>query len=97
MRRLSAKADFCPARIKPILWNHHSHVLWQPCAAAFSRSLLRPGIQGDHHILEVIEGDMSRRAQALVLEWGALHRMELRQAWDLAIGADYHWNNVEPC
>ena len=34
--------------------------------------------------LEVIEGSMSRRAQALVLEWAALHRAELRQAWDLA-------------
>ena len=34
--------------------------------------------------LEIIEGSMSRRAQALVLEWAALHRTELRQAWDLA-------------
>jgi hypothetical protein len=34
--------------------------------------------------LEVIEGGMSRRAQALVLEWAALHRTELRQAWDRA-------------
>ena len=34
--------------------------------------------------LEVIEGDMSRRAQALVLEWAALHRTELRRAWELA-------------
>lgn len=34
--------------------------------------------------LEVIEGDMTRRARALVLEWAAMHRPELRQAWDLA-------------
>ena len=34
--------------------------------------------------LEVMEGDMSRRARALVLEWAALHRAELRQAWELA-------------
>jgi len=34
--------------------------------------------------LEVIEGRMSRRAQALVLEWAALHRAELRQAWEQA-------------
>jgi hypothetical protein len=27
---------------------------------------------------------MTRRAQALVLEWAALHRPELRQAWELA-------------
>ena len=34
--------------------------------------------------LEVMEGDMTRRAQALVLEWAVLHRTELRQAWELA-------------
>lgn len=34
--------------------------------------------------LEIIEGAMSRRAQALVLEWAALHRVELRRAWELA-------------
>ena len=28
--------------------------------------------------LEIMEGDMSRRARALVLEWAALHRAELR-------------------
>ncbi|MGA2556548.1 MAG: DUF4160 domain-containing protein [Verrucomicrobiota bacterium] len=40
--------------------------------------------------LEVIEGHMSRRAQALVLEWAELHRGELREAWDLAS------RNLEP-
>ena len=34
--------------------------------------------------LEVIEGDMPRRARTLVLEWAVLHRAELRQAWDTA-------------
>jgi hypothetical protein len=36
------------------------------------------------HTLEVIEGGISRRAQALVLEWAVLHRAELRQAWEAA-------------
>jgi len=36
------------------------------------------------HTLEVMEGVMARRAQVLVLEWAALHRTELRQAWELA-------------
>ncbi|HXR06890.1 MAG TPA: DUF4160 domain-containing protein [Candidatus Acidoferrum sp.] len=40
--------------------------------------------------LEVIEGRMSRRAQALVLEWAELHRGELQEAWDLAS------RNLEP-
>ena len=34
--------------------------------------------------LEVIEGNIKRRALALVLEWAALHRDEIRAAWDLA-------------
>ncbi len=34
--------------------------------------------------LEIIAGQMRRRALALVLEWAALHRDELRRAWDLA-------------
>ena len=41
-------------------------------------------VQVDIHTLEVIEGQMSRRALALVLEWAALHRGELRQAWEQA-------------
>lgn len=41
-------------------------------------------VQVDINTLEVIEGQMSRRALALVLEWAALHRGELRQAWEQA-------------
>ena len=32
----------------------------------------------------VIKGAMRRRALVLVLEWAALHREELRQAWEQA-------------
>ena len=41
-------------------------------------------VQVNINTLEVIEGQMSRRALALVLEWAALHRAELRQAWERA-------------
>ena len=34
--------------------------------------------------LAVYRGDLPRRALALVLEWAALHRDELRQDWELA-------------
>lgn len=34
--------------------------------------------------LEGVRGRMPRRALALVLEWAALHRAELRQAWETA-------------
>ena|SRR5438067_7606841 len=41
-------------------------------------------VQVNIHTLEVIRGQMRRRALVLVLEWAALHRDELRQAWDAA-------------
>ena len=41
-------------------------------------------VQVDINTLEIIEGHMSRRALALVLEWATLHRVELRQAWEQA-------------
>ena len=34
--------------------------------------------------LEVYRGYLPRRALALVLEWAALHRRELRRDWELA-------------
>lgn len=34
--------------------------------------------------LEVLRGSLPRRALALVLEWAALHRHELRVDWDKA-------------
>lgn len=34
--------------------------------------------------LAVYRGELPRRALALVLEWGALHRDELRQDWEHA-------------
>ena len=34
--------------------------------------------------LEVLEGALPRRALALVLEWSALHRGELRSNWERA-------------
>jgi hypothetical protein len=34
--------------------------------------------------LELLRGDLPRRALALVLEWAVLHRAELQADWDLA-------------
>jgi hypothetical protein len=34
--------------------------------------------------LAVYRGDLPRRALALVLEWAAVHRAELKRDWDLA-------------
>ena len=47
---------------------------------------------GEHKALIAIEtlsifrGDLPRRAMALVLEWAALHRRELRADWERARG-----------
>ena len=41
-------------------------------------------VQVDINTLEIIEGHMSRRALALVLEWATLRRVELRHAWEQA-------------
>lgn len=37
----------------------------------------------DIRTLEIIEGDLPRRARALVLEWAQDHRAELIEDWDL--------------
>ena len=33
---------------------------------------------------ETISGQLPKRAQALVVEWHALHKVELRESWELA-------------
>ena len=41
-------------------------------------------VQVDIKTLEVMKGRIRRRALVLVLEWAALHRGELRRAWNVA-------------
>ena len=41
-------------------------------------------VQVSIETLEVMKGRIRRRALVLVLEWAALHRDELRHAWDVA-------------
>lgn len=56
--------------------------------------------QGEHAeysviTLEVITGKISKRANALVLEWASLHRDELIKNWDKAkIPSEI--DNIEP-
>ncbi|MBA3234468.1 MAG: DUF4160 domain-containing protein [Chloroflexi bacterium] len=38
----------------------------------------------DIDALAVLQGRLSRRAQALLLEWASIHLAELRADWDLA-------------
>lgn len=37
------------------------------------------------HTLEVIKGEMPRRAHALILEWAQEHRQELLKDWELCL------------
>lgn len=59
-----------------MFWNDHSpphfHALYGEFEAIFNI-----------HTLEVITGNMPRRALALVLEWAAQHRHELVENWEL--------------
>ena len=41
-------------------------------------------VQVNIETLEVMAGNISRRALAFVLEWASLHREELRRAWHTA-------------
>jgi len=45
--------------------------------------------------LLVFRGSLPRRALALVLEWAALHRVELREDWQRARNGET-LNNIEP-
>jgi hypothetical protein len=45
--------------------------------------------------LEIYRGELPRRVLALVLEWAALHRAELRQNWDCARRGETP-NAIEP-
>jgi hypothetical protein len=52
-------------------------------------------VQINIETLEVVRGEMRRRALVLVLEWAALHRDELRRAWDVA-GRNQAPDKIEP-
>jgi hypothetical protein len=41
-------------------------------------------IQIDIETLEILEGELPRRALSLVIEWAVMHRNELRQNWQNA-------------
>ncbi len=49
----------------------HFHVLYQDYMGVF-----------DIRTLQMIEGDLPSKAQALVREWGALHREALLRIWE---------------
>jgi Domain of unknown function (DUF4160) len=49
----------------------------------------------DIRTLQIINGDLPKRAKALVLEWADEHREELMQDWELArLHAEL--NSIEP-
>ena len=52
-------------------------------------------VQINIETLEVIRGEIPRRALILVLEWVALLRDELRRAWDVA-GRNQVPDKIEP-
>lgn len=51
----------------------HFHAIYNECDAAVT-------IETN----EILDGRLPRRARAMVFEWAAFHRGELRRAWELA-------------
>lgn len=51
----------------------HFHAIYQENTAEY-----------DINTLEVLRGDLPKRAHAMVLEWASLHRLELIEEWKLA-------------
>jgi Domain of unknown function (DUF4160) len=65
--------------ISAFLWDLDPHVLQRPSSTAFSRSIRR--VRSHIGTLEVIEGQLPRRALNLVREWAMMHREELLEDW----------------
>ena len=58
-------------------WNEHGPAHFH---AAYGNAQALIGIDD----LAVLKGDLPARARKLVVEWGSLHQVELRDAWELA-------------
>ena len=72
------------ATCKRVFWYYHSYVLQRSYAAAFSREYGEYEAIYEIDTLDITRGSLPRRAHALVLEWAALHRNELRHDWERA-------------
>ena len=59
-----------------MFWNDHAPPHFHALYAEYEALI-------DIRILELIEGDLPRRAHALVLEWTQQHRTELMEDWEL--------------
>ena len=69
-------------------WNDHApphfHVIYGDLRASV-----------DIEALKVLEGNLSRRAQGLVLEWAEMHQDELMEDWELCSNKQMP-NKIEP-
>jgi hypothetical protein len=61
------------AKDQRVLRHHHLHARYAEHEALI-----------DLHTLDILQGQVTRRALALTLEWAALHRDELRMSWEKA-------------
>ena len=59
-----------------MFWREHAPPHFHAVYAEFEAEI-------DIRTLEVIRGQLPRRALALVLEWAAVHRSELMEDWEL--------------
>jgi len=49
----------------------------------------------DIRTLQILKGELPKRAKSMVLEWADEHRDELMQDWELA-RQNHELNNIEP-
>jgi hypothetical protein len=68
-------------RTKPVFRNRDKNVLQRPRAGAFHAIYAEYEALIEVETLAVFRGVLPRRALALVLEWAAFHRTELRDDW----------------
>jgi len=66
---------------QPLLWDHHLDVFRRTQPAALSRQVWRGTGGTVHQRTQSVDGQLSRRALALVLEWANEHRDELMNNW----------------
>jgi hypothetical protein len=59
-----------------MFWNHHAPPHFHALYAEYEALI-------DIRTLDVMEGELPRRALALVLDWAQAHRAELIEDWDL--------------
>jgi hypothetical protein len=86
--RSSASSRMSRYVARTVRWRHHEPAHFHAIYSEYEALI-------EIETLMVFRGSLPRRALALVLEWAALHRAELREDWQRA-RAGKTLNEIEP-